>query len=246
VTAQVRSEVRKVLTTRTAGILLLAAVGITLFGAVIEGVSPGVAKLGEEATQREMFGANVTAVLLATIAGIVAMTSEFRYGTIHPTLLCEPRRGIVIAAKLVVAAVTGAVFAAACTAASFAAGFAILAVRDVSFTISAGHVWQLALGAMAASALGAMIGVALGALIRNQVSVIAALLLYAVAIDTAVFGAVPAIGRFMPGKASDALAGRAVDDLLAPGAGGLVFALWTLAFVVAALARTERTDIERA
>ena len=244
-TAQVRSEMLKVHTTRTVGVVLLAAVGITLFGAAVEGLSPALGRLGEETTQRTMFGANVTAVLLATIAGIVAVTAEFRYGTIEPTLLFEPRRHVVIGAKLAVAALTGITVAVACTAASFGAGAAILAFRDAEFVVSGAHVSQLVFGTVAASALAAMIGVALGALIRNQVSVIVALLAYAVAIDAALFGAAPAVGRFLPGKAGDALAGRAVDDLLAPGAGAVVLALWTVTFVVAALVWTEHVDVER-
>jgi ABC-2 type transport system permease protein len=244
VTAQIRSESFKVRTTRLAAMLLLAAAALTLLGAAVEGISPAAGKLAEETTQREMFGANVTAVLLATIAGVVAVTSEFRYGTIRPTLLFEPRRRLVIGAKLVVAAVTGVAFALTCTAASFGAGFAILAARDVTFTVSGGHVAEMVLGAVAASVLGAMIGVAVGALIRNQVNGIVALLAYAALIDATLFGAAPAVGRFLPGKASDALAGQVPNDLLAPGIGGLVYALWTLAFVVAALVRTDRSDVD--
>ena len=241
--AQVRSEVLKLRTTRATGVLLAAAVAITMFGAVVEGVSVSVVKLAEESSQRSIFGANVTAVLLATVAGILIVTSEFRYGTIHPTLLFEPRRSVVLGAKLVAAALTGIAIALACTAGSFATGYAFLVVRDVAFTISGAHVLELSLGTAAASVLGALIGVALGELIRTQLTVIAALLAYAVAVDAALFGAAPQVGRYLPGKAGDALAGRAVDNLLAPGPGGLVFALWAGAFVIAAFISTRRRDV---
>jgi ABC-type transport system involved in multi-copper enzyme maturation permease subunit len=244
-TAQVRSELLKLRTTRTTGVLLLVAAGMTLLGVAMEGVPSNVVKLGEETTQRTIFGANVTAVLLATIAGIIVVTSEFRYGTIEPTLLFEPHRHVVMAAKLAVGALTGALFALVCTAASFGAGAAFLAVRDVHFAVSGGHVAQLVVGTIVASALAGMIGVALGALVRNQVTVIVAVLAYVVAIDAPLFAAAPKIGRFLPGKASDALGGQAVDDLLAPGVGGVIYALWTVAFVVAALVWTERADVER-
>jgi hypothetical protein len=59
----------------------------------------------------------------------------------------------------------------------------------------------------------------------------------------ALFAALPAVGRYLPGKAGDALAGRAVDDLLAPGVGAAVLAAWTLAFVVAATVRSDRSDV---
>ena len=51
-------------------------------------------------------------MLLATFAGLLVVTSEFRYGTIHPTLLVQPRRSVVLAAKLVAAALAGLVFVA--------------------------------------------------------------------------------------------------------------------------------------
>ena len=240
---QLRSEFLKARTTRAAGWLVLAAVGITLFGAIVEAVSPSLTELHRQATQRAIFGANITAVLVSTIAGILVVTGEFRYGTIHPTLLFEPRRSLVLYAKLVVSCATGVVIAIASTAASFGLGYAFLAVRGVAFAISADHVAQLVVGTAVGSMFGALIGVATGELIRNQVNAVAALFAYAVAVDAALFGAAPGLGQFLPGKAGDALAGRAVDGLLAPAVGGLVFALWTLAFVVAALVSTERRDV---
>ena len=53
-------------------------------------------------------------------------------------------------------------------------------------------------------------------------------------VDALLFAAAPAVGRFLPGKAGDALAGRGVEHLLAPGPGAAVFIAWTLAFVAAA------------
>jgi ABC-type transport system involved in multi-copper enzyme maturation permease subunit len=206
-------------------------------------VSPALAKLAQDDAQREMFGAAVTAVLLATVAGLVAVTSEFHYGTIRPTLLFEPRRRVVLAAKLATAALAGVVFAVVCLAVAFGAGFAILAARDVDLALTGADALAIVLGTIAASALSAMIGVALGALIRNQAGAIIALVAYAVAVDAGLFAALPSIGRFLPGKAGDALAGRAVDDLLAPGIGAAVLAAWTLAFVVAASVRNDRTDV---
>jgi hypothetical protein len=240
---QLRSELLKVRTTRALAALLLGAAALTAFGASVEGLSPSLAKLAQHDTQRGMFAAGVTAVLFATIAGIVAVTSEFRYGTIRPTLLFEPRRRVVLAAKLAIAALAGVLFAVVCVAIAFGAGFAILGARGVDVALTVGDAIVLVFGTIASSALGAMIGVALGALIRNQASAIIALVAYAVAVDAALFAALPSVGRFLPGKAGDALAGRAVDDLLAPGIGAAVLAAWTLAFVIAATVRTDRSDV---
>jgi ABC-2 type transport system permease protein len=242
-TDQVRSELLKLRTTPTVPLVLLGAAGLTLFGACIEGLSPALGELMREGTQRSLMGAGVTAVLFATFAGLLAVTSEFRYGTIRPTLLVQPDRQTVLAAKLAAAAVTGLAFAAACVAVSFATGWAILAGRGVGVALSGGELAAMAAGIGGASLLGALLGVAVGALIRNQAGAILAVAAYAFAVDAVLFAAAPSVGRFLPGKAGDGLAGRPDEHLLGPGAGAAVLAVWTLAFVVAAIVRTDRSDV---
>jgi ABC-2 type transport system permease protein len=240
---QLRSESLKLRTTRTTALLLLAATGLSLFAVLVEGLSPTLDELAREHTQRELFSAVSSAVLFATLAGLIAVTSEFRYGTIRPTLLFEPGRRVVLAAKLAVAALAGALFAVVCVAVSFGAGLAVLAARDVDVSLTAGHTLALSLGTIAASALSAMIGVAIGALIRNQAGAIVALIAYSFAVDAVLFAAVPGLGRYLPGKAGDALLGLPKDHLLTPAMGAAVLVAWTVALVAGAIARNERTDV---
>jgi ABC-type transport system involved in multi-copper enzyme maturation permease subunit len=241
---QLRSELLKLRTTRTVAVLLLAAAAITLLGACVEALSPARGELAGEEAQRATFNAaGSTVVFLATLAGLISVTGEFRYGTIRPTLLFEPRRRVVLAGKVVAAALTGLLFAVVCVAVAFAAGLAILAVRDVDPALSAEHAAVLVVGPLVASPLGALLGVAVGTLIRNQVGAIAALLVYGMLVDAMLFAAVPSAGRWLPGKAGDALTGRPVDDLLGPGAGAAVLLAWTAALLVAATVRSDRTDV---
>lgn len=243
-TAQLRSELLKTRTTGTATLLVLCAAGVTLLGASIEALSPTLAELARERTQRTVFSAaGSTAVLFATLVGLIAVTGEFRYGTIRPTLLFEPRRRVVLAAKLTVAALTGLLLAAICVGVCFAAGLAILTVRDVDVALTSAHTLPLVFGTVGASAAGAMLGVAVGALIRNQAGAIVAVLAYAIAVDAVLFAAAPSVGRYLPGKAGDALVGRPVEHLLAPGVGAAVLVAWTLAFIAAAIVRTDRGDV---
>jgi ABC-2 type transport system permease protein len=243
-TDQLRSEALKLRTTRTAILLVLGAAALTALGAVIEGVSPTADELARESTQRTVFGAaGSTAVLFATLLGLLAVTGEFRYGTIQPTLLVEPRRRIVLAAKTVTSVVGGVLLAAACVGVSFAAGLSILAYRDVDFALTGAHTPALTLGTIAASGLGGALGVAVGTLIRNQAGAIVALVGYAVAVDAVLFAAAPSLGRYLPGKAGDALTGQPVEHLLAPGPGAVVLLAWTLAILAAAAIRNERSDI---
>jgi ABC-2 type transport system permease protein len=245
VTRQLRSELLKLRTTRAAAVIVLAAVALTAFGAAVEGLSRSAAELAREGPQRELFNsAGSTVVIMATLAGLLAVTSEFRFGTIRPTLLAEPRRGIVLAAKLATAALTGAALAVVCVVAALGTGLAILAARGAGVALTGTHAAALFAGPLVAAPLGAMLGVAIGALIRHQAGAIAAVAVYAVLIDALLFSAVPSVARYLPGKAGDALTGRPVEHLLAPGAGAAVLAAWTLVFIATAIVRTDRTDIQ--
>jgi ABC-type transport system involved in multi-copper enzyme maturation permease subunit len=226
------------------GILLLAAAGLTALGVGVEGVSSQLAELASADQQRTLLGAGSSgAVLFATFAGLISVTSEFRYGTIRPTLLAQPRRRVVLAAKLAAAALLGTVFAAVCLALSLGAGLAILAARGLDVEPTAGDLLALAAGTAAAAVLSALLGVAIGTLVRNQVGAIVAVVAYAFLVDATLFAAAPGAGRYLPGKAGDALAGQPVEHLLAPGAGAAVLAAWTVAFVAAAAVRSDRSDV---
>lgn len=241
---QLSSELLKLRTTRMLALLLLAAAGLTLLGVSVEGLSASLPELAGDDQQLTLLGAGSSgAVLFATFAGLLAVTSEFRYGTIRPTLIVQPRRRVVLAAKLAAAVVAGAVFAVVCLILSLGAGLAILAARDVDLVPGPGDLLALAAGTVAAAVLSSLLGVAIGMLIRNQVGAIVAVVAYAFLVDATLFAAAPDIGRFLPGKAGDALAGQPVDGLLSPAVGAAALAAWTLAFVAAATVRNDRTDV---
>ena len=124
---QLRSELLKLRTTRTVALLLLAAAALTLLGVCVEGLSPALAELAQEDSSARCSAQASAAGSSPRSPVSIAVTSEFRYGTIRPTLLFEPRRRVVLAAKLAAAALTGVVFGVVCVAVSFGAGLAILA-----------------------------------------------------------------------------------------------------------------------
>ena len=182
-------------------------------------------------------------MFFATLAGLLAVTGEHRYGTIRFTLVFEPRRQVVLAAKLASAGIVGIVFAFLCVAVAFGAGLAIFTARDIDVAAyELGHAGARA-RAVAAGALSAMIGVAIGTLVRNQVGALVAFFAYALLVDDvalrrAAFGRPPAPG---PGRKRARRSARRALCRSRPGRDRLV--AWTLAFVAAALARDERTDV---
>jgi len=243
--AQLHSELLKLRTTRMVAAFLLAVVALTLLTVPVEGFSTELGELTTESMQRTLIGdyGASNAVLLSTFVGLLLVTSEFRYGTIRPTLLFEPRRRVVLAAKLMAAALTGMLLAVVCTALSFGAGLAVLAARDVDIALTGTHTLVLVFGPVAASAGTAMLGVTIGALIRNQVGAIIAVVVYTLAIEALIFAAIPSVGRYLPGQASSALGGMPDEGLLVPGLAAVVVAGWTLAFVAAAIVRTDHSDV---
>lgn len=242
--AQLHSEVRKLTTTRTTAVLLLAAVAMSLFGVFTEGLSAPVDELVGSDEQRMLLGqVTSVAVFFATLAGLLAVTSEHRYGTIRFTLVFEPRRQVVLAAKLAAAGFVGIVFAFLCVAVAFGAGPALLTVRDIDITLTGSDTLVLVVGPFGASALSAMIGVAIGTLVRNQVGALVAFFAYGLLVDALLFAALPSVGRLLPGQAGNALVGQLDEDFVAPGQAAVVLAAWTLALVVAALGRDECTDV---
>jgi len=242
-TAQLRSELLKLRTTRTTLGLLLGAIAIVLLEVFGDVFSDNLHTISTEAKQRVVFGAGTLGALFAAYTGIILVTNEFRYGTIRPTLLFEPRRRIVIGAKLIAVALVGAAFGVVGVALSFAAGFAALDARGVDFVVSGGHLALAAGGTIAGCVLCAMFGLAIGALIRHQVGAIVFLAVWFFTFEQILFNDAPAVGRYLPGQATSALGGVTTPHLLSPTVGAVALVLWTLAFVALAMARTERGDI---
>jgi ABC-2 type transport system permease protein len=242
-TDQLRSELLKLRSTRTTAALLLSGVALTLLSVIAQGLSLKLPALAGEDKQRALFGSATGMLLFATYVGAIAFTSEFRYGTIRPTLTFQPRRRLVLEAKLASAALAGLVFAAVGVAVSFAAGALILYSRHVSFAVGAGHVGALVAGTLAGGALCSMLGVAVGALVRNQVGAIVALAAWSLAVETVLFTTLPSIGRYLPGQASDGLAGLPTVHLLSPLAGAVVLAAWTITLAAVGDRRTNAGDI---
>jgi hypothetical protein len=90
VIAQLRSELRKMATTRTNLGLLIGRVALILFG-VIAGSFGSEADLSLAENQRELIGNGTFAAVFAALIGVMAMTSEFRHGTICATFVFTPR-----------------------------------------------------------------------------------------------------------------------------------------------------------
>ena len=241
--AQIRAELLKVRSTRTTLGLLLGMVALILLFVLLTGLLPSVASLSTAENQRELIGIGSLAGVFAALAGVLLVTSEYRYGTIRPTILFTPYRGRVLAAKVIAAVLAGLAFAVVGETLGWGLGYAILSGRGITFALSTGDAVQLTLGSFAGIALWGAMGAGLGTILRNQVSGVITLLAWGFVVTPLLFGLVPSVGHFMPSYAQDSLIGLTTNHLLTPVAGGIVLVGWAALLAVAGLAVTARRDI---
>jgi ABC-2 type transport system permease protein len=247
-TAQVRSELLKLRTTRTTAAVALWMVGLVALVALLHVVSFGVDDLSRHDNQLRIVGLGTTiGALFGALLGALSITSEVRHGTIRPTFLATPRRARVIAAKVIASSAAGigiGLIAEALTAAVEAAG---LGARGIDVEITAGQYTQLIAGGALAAGLFAAIGVGVGAIVRNQVAAVMGLCVWLLFIEPILLGDLPDAAKYGPGASAGAVAGaiqsQIGDALVAPAIGVLLLAAYAGAAAVAGAIATTRRDV---
>lgn len=250
--ALLRAEWLKLRSTRSTRGLLLAAFALTVLTVVVNiphaGPGRGPLSLDDPTVLADVMGIGFgVPVVLMVLLGTLAFTQEFRYGTMTSSYLAEPRRRRVLLAKWLSLVLAGFAVAVAALVLTGALGAVLLDARGGRVT-STGHLFAVTAGAFPVMAAYGLIGVALGALVRNQVAAVVGVLVWLLAVEQIVILSFPAVGRWMPGGASDALLGLgpALDldgKLLSPAGGGLLLFGYAAAAVVSALAVVPRRDV---
>jgi ABC-2 type transport system permease protein len=241
--AQSRAELLKLRSTRTALGLVLGMIVLVVLTTLLTGLLTKAGHLSTKEDQRSLFSVGSLVGVFAALTGVLLVTSEYRYGTIRPTLLFEPRRSRVLGAKLVTSALAGLVLGVLAAVLAIGIGAAVLGGRGISFSLGGGDVAQLAFAMLAGGAFWGAIGAGLGAIIRNQVGGVIALLSWIFVVESLLFGLVPAVGRWLPAHAHDALMGLTTSHLVSPAAGAAVLIVWTATLGVAGLILIARRDV---
>ena len=241
--AQIRAELLKIRTTRTTIGLILGMIALILFFTLLTGLLTHPSGLASKEDQRQLLSLSSFTAVFSALAGVLLVTSEYRYGTIRPTFIFNPVRSRVLTAKAVAGALAGLAFGILGEAIGWVIGYAILDGRGITVVLGSGDILLLTLGGLAGAALWGAIGAGLGPIVHNQVGGIITLLAWGLVVDNLLFGLVPSVGRFMPTRASDALMGLRVDHLVSPGAGAITLIAWAGALAVVGIARSVRQDI---
>ena len=242
-TAQIRAELLKIRSTRTTLGLILAMIALILLFTLLTGLLTHPSGLASRQDQRQLLSLSSLAGVFSALAGVLLVTGEYRYGTIRATILFNPVRSHVLAAKAVAGALAGLAFGIIDEAIGWAISYAILAGRGITVVLSSGDILLLTLGGLAGAALWGAIGAGVGAIIHNQIGAVITLLAWGLVVDDLLFGLAPSVGRFTPTRASDALMGLRVDHLVSPGAGAFTLIAWAAALAVVGIVLSARQDI---
>ena len=240
---QTKAELLKVRSTRTTIGLMLGMIALILLFTLLTGLLSHATGLSTKEDQRQLLSVGSLAGVFSALAGVLLVTSEYRYGTMRPTILFTPKRSQVLAAKVIAGALAGIAFGVIGEGVGWAVGYVILDGRNIAFVLNGRDVALLALGGLGGIALWGAIGAGLGAILRNQVGAVITLLAWGFVVDNLLFGLVPSIGRLTPTRAQDALIGLTVKHLLSPAGGALVLIAWTVVLAATGLALTARRDV---
>jgi ABC-type transport system involved in multi-copper enzyme maturation permease subunit len=242
VIAQIRAEILKIRSTRTTLGLVAGLLVIAIAFTLLSGLLQHERDLQSAEDQRQLLGIGSIAGLFAALAGILVVTSEFRFGTIRPSFLVAPSWSRIIGAKLFASAIVGVVFGAVAVVISYGLGYLCLSTRGIPFALDGSDELLLIFGSIAGVAIWGAIGVAVGTIIRNQVGAIIGILAWGFVVENLLFGLLPGFGRFVPGEAANALQGSTADHLLSPAVGALVLLAWLAVLAAIGLAWTSRRD----
>jgi ABC-2 type transport system permease protein len=184
----------------------------------------------------------------ALVLGVLAITTEFRHGTITPTLLIVPRRTRLLAAKLGASALTGLVLGLLTTGAVALIVSAIASARGYDDGSSGSAVLRMVVGGTIAAGLFGVLGLGLGAIVRNQVGAIIGGLVYMLVVEP-LAGIIPTfgdwVGKYGLGGTSGALAhtGDPTADVLSQVPGGLLLAAYAAILLIIGTALVNRRDV---
>jgi ABC-2 type transport system permease protein len=243
------SELLKLRTTRTFFALVGSALALVLLivglAAALDDNWDGTVK----PPSIDLLGIVFLCQLFALVLGILAVTSEFRHGTITPTLLTVPSRTRLIGAKLIVHLGAGLLFGLVTVVLVLALSAAIFSARGIENSIGGSELIEVGLGNTLAIALYAALGVGIGAVVRNQVGAIIGALAWIFVIEsllTIIPGFEDTVTKFGLGGVAGGLSGSdemTDGELLAQVPAGLLLCAYVAVFVIAGTVLLKRRDI---
>lgn len=186
------------------------------------------------------------AVIAIVLMGVLAGTSDYRFGGILTTALAQPKRVRILAAKAAAAGIAGVVTGAVFVVVSTGTLLVTLAIANTPLSIGPAVLVAVLARSVLAIACLTMIALAVGVLARNQliaVFVMVGILIFemiAQSIAQLITGSVPIWAQFLPLTLTNAVIGTDPGGLPLPLAVAGLLALTVIALTLAALALRRR------
>jgi ABC-2 type transport system permease protein len=245
---QLASEVLKLRTIRSGYWLAASMAALVVLPLISVLASESVDVLAELGEQRSILRIAAIGDVFALLLGIVLIGSELGHGTITQTFLVEPVRERVLAAKAVLGAIVGGVFAAAALALVIVIATPWLAGEDIDFELGDPELRRVVVGILIAGALAGALGVGWGALFRGQGSAIGAALVWLLIGENVLGVAIGDARKYSPASALAAVASgnrspHEGDALLGMWPGTLLAVVYVVAFVAAGMFVLSRRDV---
>lgn len=246
----------KLLSTRapwwTSGAAIVVVVGLTVLVAAF--AAPAAAQGDVEGLPTApgpiLAGVVQIGLVVVLVMATLAVTTEYRFGTIRTTFQAVPRRPVALVGKAVVVATAAGVVGLVASTLAWVNAAVLLGAPLVPATAAD---WRVVGGTGAVFALGAVIAVAVGILLRQTAGAVALLLIWVLVVES-LLGAIPDVGddiavRLPFANASNFLGGPAAP-VVVPGVatspsplGSLLhLAVFATVLFAAAVAVADRRD----
>jgi ABC-2 type transport system permease protein len=199
-------------------------------------------------------GVQLSRMVMMVMAAL-AVTTEYRFGTIRTSFQAVPQRAALLLGKTAVVAFLAGVVGL--VAAFGAWGMGKLFVNTDAISLNTGAEWRLLAGEGLVFAISAVIAIAVGILIRQSAGAIAILLLWPILVENLI-GIIPKVGddlsKWSPFTNGSSFLNQGLDQgftgpapsadtyALSPWWSLLYFAGWAAALLIIALFSASRRD----
>lgn len=199
-------------------------------------------------------GAYLFGLMVMMVMACLAVTTEYRFGTIRTSFLSVPQRLPILLAKTGVVAVLSGVVGLITAFAAW--GLGMVLVPDADLALNSGADWRALLGVGLIYFLSAIIAVAIGTLVRQSAGAIAIVICWPLLLEgiglaipkvgefIADWGPFSRVGYFINGNqgTSPGDDGGVSDALMGPTASLLYFAAWAVGLLIISLAVAKKRD----
>ncbi|WP_018177684.1 ABC transporter permease [Jongsikchunia kroppenstedtii] len=245
----VHSEWIKLTSTRSPywclGIVAVFSIGLAVLIGVVAG-RPGTSDDGLDAFTIALGLTGFGSIVLMVMA-VLAVTSEYRFGTIRTTFQAVPRRGRVLTAKTLVYGGVAFVVSAVLVTLSLVIGYALAGHNRPAVALGGSDAIRLYWGVPVYSFITMVIGIAVGALVRQTAGAIVIVLVWSLVFESIV-QIIPKVGDkiypFLPFANGSHFVGTAGNDRFHwnPYVSLAYFAGVAVVLLVVAVVVTDRRD----